>query len=137
MFGPLVKLEAEYDRAMKEAQGRQNVTVRWDTALNEKHLARFAFQRDENDLRLTTGEDTPLGKARWRSLPMILSFCGDHKLTLRASDSSLQQSWANELSRGDPCPARQAVVMGLESKQRRADRAACRSFSQALWRDLS
>ena len=56
VFGPLVKLEAEYDRQMKESQGRQNVTVRWDVALNEKHLARFVFQRDENDLRLTTGQ---------------------------------------------------------------------------------
>ena len=56
VFGPLVKLEAEYDCMMKESQGRQNVTVRWDVALNEKHLARFVFQRDENDLRLTTGE---------------------------------------------------------------------------------
>ena len=55
VFGPLVKLEAEYDRMMKESQGRQDVTVRWDVALNEKHLARFVFQRDENDLRLTTG----------------------------------------------------------------------------------
>ena len=56
VFGPLVKLEAEYDRMMKESQGRQDVTVRWEVALNEKHLARFVFQRDENDLRLTTGE---------------------------------------------------------------------------------
>ena len=56
MFGPLVKLEAEYDRMMKESQGRHNITVRWDVALNEKHLARFVFQRDENDLRLTTGQ---------------------------------------------------------------------------------
>ena len=56
VFGPLVKLEAEYDRMMKESQGRQDVTVRWDVALNEKHLARFVFQRDENDLRLTTGQ---------------------------------------------------------------------------------
>ena len=55
VFGPLVKLEAEYDRMMKESQGRQDVTVRWDVALNEKQLARFVFQRDENDLRLTTG----------------------------------------------------------------------------------
>ena len=60
VFGPLVKLEAEYDRMTKESQGRTNVTVRWDVALNEKHLARFVFQRDENDLRLTTGEPPPV-----------------------------------------------------------------------------
>lgn len=67
VFGPLVKLEAEYDRQMKESQGRQNVTVRWDVALNEKHLARFVFQRDENDLRLTTGQRCLLSTRLWLS----------------------------------------------------------------------
>ena len=72
VFGPLVKLEAEYDRMMKESQGRQNVTVRWDVALNEKHLARFVFQRDENDLRLTTGQ--PQHRAAQELLLRLPSF---------------------------------------------------------------
>ncbi len=55
VFGPLVKLEAEYDRQMKEAQARRGITVRWDTALNHRSIARFVFPKDENELRLTTG----------------------------------------------------------------------------------
>ena len=55
MFGPLVRLEADYDRAMKEAQARTGVTVRWDRGLNQRLLARFVFPKEENELRLTTG----------------------------------------------------------------------------------
>lgn len=55
VFGPLVKLEADYDRQMKEAQARRGITVRWDVALNHRTVARFIFPKDENELRLTTG----------------------------------------------------------------------------------
>lgn len=58
MFGPLVKLEADYDRQMKEAKARRGVTVRWDTILNHRAIARFVFPKDETELRLTTGART-------------------------------------------------------------------------------
>ena len=45
MFKPLVKLEADYDRSMKESQSRDNITLRWDTALNRKRLAYFYFTK--------------------------------------------------------------------------------------------
>ena len=50
-----MKLEAEYDRQMKEAQARRGITVRWETALNHRTVAHFVFPKDENELRLTTG----------------------------------------------------------------------------------
>lgn len=40
---PLVKLEADYDKSMKEAQRRDGITVRWDVGLNKKKLAYFFF----------------------------------------------------------------------------------------------
>jgi hypothetical protein len=43
VFKPLIKLEADYDKAMKEAQRRENITVRWDVGLNKKKLAYFFF----------------------------------------------------------------------------------------------
>lgn len=43
VFKPLIKLEADYDRSMKEAQRRENITVRWDVGLNKKKLAYFYF----------------------------------------------------------------------------------------------
>ena len=41
IFGPLVKLEADYDRRVKEAQTQDNVHVRWDVGLNKKTVAYF------------------------------------------------------------------------------------------------
>ena len=55
MFGPLVRLEADHDRAMKEAQARTGVTVRWDRGANQRPLARFVFPKEQAELRLTTG----------------------------------------------------------------------------------
>lgn len=40
---PLVKLEADYDKSMKEAQRRDGINVRWDVGLNKKKLAYFFF----------------------------------------------------------------------------------------------
>ena len=55
VFGPLVKLEADHDRATKEAQARQGITLRWERGLNGHALARFVFPKDEHELRLTPG----------------------------------------------------------------------------------
>ena len=63
VFGPLVRLEADYDRAMKEAQARTGVAVRWDRGLNQRALARFVFPKDQHELRLTTGGGAPGGSS--------------------------------------------------------------------------
>jgi regulator of nonsense transcripts 1 len=41
IFGPLIKLEAEYDRKTKESQTQEMITVRWDMGLNKKRLVYF------------------------------------------------------------------------------------------------
>ena len=43
ILGPLVKLEADYDRQMKEAQTQDGLGVRWDVGLNKKRVAYFSF----------------------------------------------------------------------------------------------
>jgi hypothetical protein len=46
IFAPLVKLEADYDKKMKESQSQDNVTVRqWDIGLNKKRVCRGAWAR--------------------------------------------------------------------------------------------
>lgn len=60
VFGPLIKLEADYDKSLKEAQARQNVTVRWDVALNKKRLAHFVFSKDDSELRVMPGDELKL-----------------------------------------------------------------------------
>ena len=56
IFAPLVQMEADYDKAMKESQARTDIIIRWDTALNQRVIAHFIFSRDASDLRLMIGE---------------------------------------------------------------------------------
>jgi len=50
VFGPLVKLEADYDKRMKESQTQNGVTVRWDIGLNKKRIAYFALPKADNGI---------------------------------------------------------------------------------------
>lgn len=57
---PLINLEADYDKAIKEGQSRDNITVSWDWGLNKKRLANFFFQKDDRELRLMSGDELRL-----------------------------------------------------------------------------
>lgn len=39
VFGPLVKLEADYDKKSKESTSFDDLTVRWDIGLNQKNVS--------------------------------------------------------------------------------------------------
>ncbi len=54
IFGPLVKLEADYDRKLKESQTFNDITVRWDQGLNQKRVAYFNFPRKDGGTHLIT-----------------------------------------------------------------------------------
>ncbi|KAJ2458384.1 ATP-dependent RNA helicase [Coemansia sp. RSA 2424] len=61
IFGPLVKLEADYDRRMKESQTEDNIAVRWDTGLNRRKLAYFQLPKYEmGEVRLAIGDELQL-----------------------------------------------------------------------------
>jgi regulator of nonsense transcripts 1 len=60
VFAPLVKLEADEDRITKESWKQDGVSVRWDTALNKRRLARFRFARPDSEVRLIAGEEMRL-----------------------------------------------------------------------------
>lgn len=47
IFGPLVKLEADYDKRLKESQTQDNVDVRWDVGLNKKIIAYFTLAKSD------------------------------------------------------------------------------------------
>ena len=40
-----MKLEADYDKKLKESQTQDNIVVRWDTGLNKKKIAYFHFAK--------------------------------------------------------------------------------------------
>ena len=48
IFGPLVKLEADYDRRVKEAQTQDNVRVRWAVGLNKKSVAYVGLRKTDS-----------------------------------------------------------------------------------------
>ena len=50
IFGPLVKLEADYDKNLKESQTQENIEVRWDMTLSKKRVAYFKFPRQDGGL---------------------------------------------------------------------------------------
>ncbi len=61
ILAPLVKLEAEYDRRMKENQKQEDLSVRWDKSLSNKRVALFHFpSKDEGELRLVVGDELKL-----------------------------------------------------------------------------
>ncbi len=55
-------MEADHDKAVREGQARENVSVRWDVGLNRKKLAFFSFPRDEAQLRLAPGASGTLSR---------------------------------------------------------------------------
>ncbi|CAL8129215.1 unnamed protein product [Orchesella dallaii] len=58
IFKPLIKLEAEYDKKLKESQKHDNVDVRWDVGLNKRTTAYFTLPSiGDSDLRLMPGDE--------------------------------------------------------------------------------
>ena len=61
IFGPLVKIEADYDKRLKESQTQTDVTVRWDMGLNHKRIAWFNLPKLESgEVRLAVGDELRL-----------------------------------------------------------------------------
>jgi regulator of nonsense transcripts 1 len=97
-FGPLVKLEADYDKMMKESQTQEGVNVRWDMGMNKKRVAWFSFPRSDAELRLVPGDELRLrhlgtsdGRivTPWQGIGHVIRVEGDEiALELRGSAHS-------------------------------------------------
>lgn len=78
IFGPLVKIEADYDRKMKESQTQQGLVVRWDQGLNMKKIAWCTLPGLESgEIRLAVGDELKLRyegelAAKWEGLGHVL-----------------------------------------------------------------
>eukprot|EP01091_Cochliopodium_minus_P020297 TRINITY_DN8832_c0_g1_i1.p1 TRINITY_DN8832_c0_g1~~TRINITY_DN8832_c0_g1_i1.p1 ORF type:complete len:964 (+),score=263.76 TRINITY_DN8832_c0_g1_i1:25-2916(+) len=57
VFSPLIKMEGDYDRQMKESQTCTGVKIRWEMGLNKKYLAYFTLSKSEHELRLVPGDE--------------------------------------------------------------------------------
>lgn len=57
IFGPLVKLEADYDKKLKESQTQDNIVVRWDFGLNKKRICYFNLPKANDEMKLMHGDE--------------------------------------------------------------------------------
>ncbi|KAG8080500.1 hypothetical protein GUJ93_ZPchr0007g6178 [Zizania palustris] len=93
VFAPLIKLEADYDKMMKESQSKDSLTVRWDIGLNKKRIAYFVFPKEDNELRLVPGDELRLrysgdsSHPAWQSVGHVIKLTAQEEvaLELRAS----------------------------------------------------
>ncbi|CAE7910145.1 UPF1, partial [Symbiodinium sp. KB8] len=65
-LGPLVKLEADEDKRLKENQSKEGISVRWDVGLSKKRVAHFRFARTECAL------STKVQAGTWQSAGNVL-----------------------------------------------------------------
>ncbi|CAR22536.1 ATP-dependent RNA helicase NAM7 [Lachancea thermotolerans CBS 6340] len=57
-FAPLVKIEADYDKQLKESQALEHISVSWSLGLSNRHLASFALSTFEsNGLKVAVGDE--------------------------------------------------------------------------------
>lgn len=56
-----MKIEADYDKRLKESQTQDGLVVRWDRGLNQKHVAWFYLPKLESgEVRLAAGDELRL-----------------------------------------------------------------------------
>ena len=74
IFTSLVHLEAEYDRAVKEALTQDGVSVRWDVGLNKKRTAYFKLTKFSDEMKLMQGDELRLREPRrkWSGIGNVI-----------------------------------------------------------------
>mmetsp|Transcript_45348 Transcript_45348/g.109821 ORF Transcript_45348/g.109821 Transcript_45348/m.109821 type:complete len:1016 (+) Transcript_45348:315-3362(+) len=94
VLAPLVKIEADYDRQIKESLTEESISVRWDKSLAGKNVATFAFHRmaveqsrimmgDELRLKLGEGAQYLYGR-KWEGVGYVKGIVdGEVELELR------------------------------------------------------
>lgn len=75
IMAPLVTLEAEQDKATKEAQKQESVSIRWDVGLNMKRIAWIVLPASRDaDFRVAPGDEVRIthGPSKWTGLGNII-----------------------------------------------------------------
>ncbi|EHH62580.1 hypothetical protein EGM_20966 [Macaca fascicularis] len=81
IFGPLVKLEADYDKKLKESQTQDNITVRWDLGLNKKRIAYFTLPKTDSGVERVMSHTHPVPDKLILNTKVSLAFDKDANLT--------------------------------------------------------
>ncbi|CAN3373152.1 hypothetical protein DIURU_001194 [Diutina rugosa] len=60
-FAPLVNLESEHDKNLKESQALEHISVRWSVGSNKRHMASFALSTYESSaIKVAVGDEMVL-----------------------------------------------------------------------------
>ena len=90
IIGPLVKIEADYDKRLKESQSWTDISVRWDLGLNQKRTAWFLWENWK--VRLAIGDELRLkytGELHgdWKGIGHVIKIPNSGYPTVIATDS--------------------------------------------------
>jgi regulator of nonsense transcripts 1 len=93
IIAPLVKMEADYDKSIKEALTEGSVSVKWDTSLSGKKVALFTLRAEQSrimvgdELRLKLGEGAMyMATKPWSGVGYVKSIIdGELELELKVS----------------------------------------------------
>lgn len=106
VFGPILRLEAEYDKAQRESQTKDDIAVRWDTGLNGRKIAFFRFGANEeivsvalgDSLRLRLRYQTANGMEDWEGSGVVIKFTAQEEVGLEMYRSSVPSEYTNGYS---------------------------------------
>jgi regulator of nonsense transcripts 1 len=106
ILAPLVKLEADYDKQIKESLSEDRISVRWEKSLTGKNVASFAFHRHATESRIMVGDELRLklgegaqflyGK-HWEGVGYVKDIIdGEVELELRQSTVHIPDSFSED-----------------------------------------
>lgn len=77
VFLPLLNLEADYDKKLKESQTQENIEVRWDVGLNKRTIAYFTLALPDGEIKLFHGDELELRytgdlRDQWREVGHVI-----------------------------------------------------------------
>jgi regulator of nonsense transcripts 1 len=97
VLAPLVKMEADYDRQMKETLSEESIRVRWETSLANKPIAVFSFRHHNlmeqsrivigDELRLKLGVGATFVHSEWEAMGYVKNI-SDGEVVLELSTSN-------------------------------------------------
>lgn len=84
IYDKLVRLDAEYDREVKQSQKKNDINLRWDRT-DKKILAIFIFNKDDSDVRLVIGDEMKLSleSGKWEGIGTITRISDSEEVELQ------------------------------------------------------
>lgn len=84
IYEKLVRLDAEYDREVKQSQKKNEINLRWERS-EKKHSAVFIFSKDDTDVRLVIGDEMKLSldSCKWEGTGTITRISDSEEVELQ------------------------------------------------------